>query len=371
MTQTATCGTDNLYACCQAGCTSVTATTSENYGACGYTDTFSCVNGLLTHAATNTCASSGTPSCAAAPGNAYTASVNLSLTCPASSGSTTTALSGSASCDGTGVCSITPVPETQVSGNFTARPHNRFYAVTSYGGPTTRLFTDQASAKVFDQNRLTDVAYTGTCNGGGSCTLVNTTQAAVTFNPATPMVTTTGCADGSTKCTASASDPGWYYEFGDLCPLASCPTNPPWTDEKTGAPGNLVLGCVTWNGFRPYGVSLSTDPCSGSQGAPTVYDYSADYVTGAPSAACNGDQNTNQYFIASQRSVTAAPGGATVRVDVNQNGQINYSVLQLDSGSAPSSESSGTRSTAGAPIYWLEVPRQLHNCRHVDPSSCQ
>ena len=101
-----------------------------------------------------------------------------------------------------------------------------------------------------------------------------------------------------------------------------------------------------------------------------MYDYSVNYVTGAPSYYCSGYASGGQTYFASQRSVTASPGGATVRVDINAQGQINYSSLQLDSGSPPSSQSAGTRSASGTQLYWLQVPQQLHSCRHVDPSSC-
>ena len=363
MQQTPACGTDNLLACVQAGCTNISATSIENYGSCNHTDTFSALNGLLTHTDSNSCSTSGA-TCAA--GANYTGSVNVSFTCP---GSSTTAVSGSSSCDVNGLCSVVPVPTTQLSGTFSARTHNRFYGFASYGGATTRTISSQASAKVFDQNRLTDVSYASACNGG-ACSLVNTTQAQVSYNTTNPQLITTTCADSSSKCTANSSDPGWYYEFGDLCPLQTCPVAPPWTDEKTGTGANIALGCVSWDGFRPYGVNLSADPCSGSQGAPTVYDYSVNYITGQPSAYCNGTAANGVAYIASQRSVTAAPAGATVRVDVNNKGQENVSLLQTDSGSPTSSKSVGTRSTAGAPIYWLQVPQQLHQCRHVDPTNC-
>jgi type IV pilus assembly protein PilY1 len=359
------CGTDNLFGCCQAGCSSVTATTSENDGSCSHSDTFSCVNGLLTHSEANSCPASG--AACADSGNPYLRNVNLSWTC---TGAGTVTASGSASFDGSGLGSVSPVGQvTTRSASFAAPTHNRFYGIVAYGGATTKTFSDQASAKVFDQNRSTDVSYSGTCSGL-SCTLVNTTQANVTYNTATLAIGSTTCKDASTKCTATTTDPGWFYEYGDVCPLDSCASPTPWADEKTGAGANVILGCVDWGGFRPYGVATSSDPCSGNQGVPTVYDYSTNYITGAPSYYCSGATSGGQTYIAQQRSVTAAPGGSTVRVDINAQGQISYSSLQLDSGSPPSSQSAGTRSVGGAQMYWLQVPQQLHSCRHVDPGTC-
>lgn len=379
MRQTATCGTDNLLGCCQAGCSTVTATTTENDGSCSHSDTFSCVNGLLTHTDTNSCPASGT-TCAGSPAGTYTRNVALSWTCPSYG---PVSVTGSASFDGSGLGAVTPVgasffparPTDRAPAAWAAMTHNRFYGIKSYGGPAQKTFSDLASAKVFDRNRYTDVDYSGTC-AGGSCSLIDTTQANVTFDINTPANLTTTCADGSSKCTATTDDPGWFYEFGDRCPLESCNTPPPWTDEKTGSGANVILGCVDWGGFRPFGATSTdsggtvTDPCSGNQGAPTVYDYSVNYISGAPSFSCSGFSSAGQLYAAAQRSVTAAPGGATVRVDINAQGQINYSSLQLDSGSPPSSQSAGTSSVMGTKLYWLQVPQQLHNCRHVNPASC-
>jgi type IV pilus assembly protein PilY1 len=377
MLQTASCSTDDLLGCCRAGCTSVTATSTESYGACGHSDTFTCSNGLLTHTGTNSC--TGTATCAASPGNYYTDDVSITWTCP---GASTVTATGKAKCDVGGVCTITPVPTTQIAGTFRSPVHQRFYGVVSFGGTPTKTFgitnpydatTDKAAAKTFDQNRVTDVTYSGTCDGtkAGSCTLVNTSAAVVSFNPDTPQLVTTTCAGTVTKCTADESDPGWFYEYGDYCPLETCSGSSTWTDEKTGRGADIVQSCASWAGFRPVGQTTATNPCEGDQGVSTVYDYAADYITGAPRGTCYGDTNAaGRAFIASAPSVTAAPGGGTVRVDMGQ-GQVSYSVLNLDSGSTPTTISSGKRSLNGTSFYWLEVPKQLHQCRHVNPANCK
>jgi type IV pilus assembly protein PilY1 len=73
------------------------------------------------------------------------------------------------------------------------------------------------------------------------------------------------------------------------------------------------------------------------------------------------------------QATSAPPTTSTVRVVVNAKGQVEYSALQLNPGAGPATKSVGTRSQVSEPVYWLEVPRDLHNCRH-DParslSSC-
>jgi type IV pilus assembly protein PilY1 len=372
MQQTAACGTDNLLSCCQMGCSNVTATSTENYGSCSHSDTFSCVNGLLTHSATNTCGASGA-TCAAAPTNVYAGSVSVSMTCP---GASTATASGSSSCDGSGLCTVASIGPVSVSTVASLSPtHNRFYGIQSYGVAPAKMFSDQNTATTFDRNRFTDVTYSGTC-AGSSCSLINVTPASSTFNTTTTQVTNTTCAVG-TKCTASSTDPGWYYEYGDYCPLSACATAPPWTDEKTAAGASVVAGCIYFEGFRPVGVSTSTDPCSGAQGVPTVYDYGTDPLSGSPSFACNGDSDTSGALsIASSRSVTAAPSAPIVMVDVstgqNGAGKVSYSSAHIgDSGSTTSKQTASTASAGGSRLYWLPVPQQLHSCRHVDPTSCK
>ena len=59
-----------------------------------------------------------------------------------------------------------------------------------------------------------------------------------------------------------------------------------------------------------------------------------------------------------------------VRMGVSRSGQVYYSTLQMDPGGAPATNSLGQRDLA-APLYWLEVSRDAHNCRHVSSANCQ
>jgi hypothetical protein len=59
-----------------------------------------------------------------------------------------------------------------------------------------------------------------------------------------------------------------------------------------------------------------------------------------------------------------------VRMGVSESGRVYYSTLQLDPGSPPSTTGLGSRDLASQ-LYWLEVPRDVHDCRHVAGANCE
>jgi hypothetical protein len=77
------------------------------------------------------------------------------------------------------------------------------------------------------------------------------------------------------------------------------------------------------------------------------------------------------YYAASQRNAVAAPQNASVRFVMNQRGQINTSLLKIETGSPAQKQSLNTRNSLAEPLYWLEVPQVTHTCRHVDPTTCK
>ncbi len=368
MQQGTACGPDNLLSCCQSGC-AVSSTTTDNMGACSVTNTFECTSaGVMTQTPTTSSSSTcGTAAVCTAP----TKTVSLNLNC--GSGRTSSA-TGTITCNGDGVCAtFSPVGTGKdLTPTSTSVSPNRFYGIWSYGGIGTKVFTDQASARVFDANRFTDTTYSGTCNGtrGNSCSLVETTAARATFvsDPRMPTITCAGGTVGSV-CTAQSTDPGWFFEYGKACPSREACADSTWTDEKTGSGSSVVLGCAVWSGLRPYGKSSGGDPCT-DLATPITYGYLSDYVSGAPSATCGYVDGTTLYR-ATQRSTTAPPSSPLVRVTVNAAGKVSYSTLQLDSGAPPANKQIGTRNDLFEPVYWLEVPRDLHNCRHTATGACE
>jgi hypothetical protein len=370
MDSTATCSTDNLMGCCRVGCSTVTSSTNYDFGACSDRASFACQNGtyqLPRIDLASTCGAAAT--CAAPPGNKFTAAVNVSMSCP---GNVPKAVSGQVTCDANGVCTSTPVGLVEVgSSSFTAPPRNRFFGIWSYGRDTAKMFDSQATAQAFDRNRFTDGTYSGTCTGpsGGTCTLLDTTLAGTTLSFTTGQVTN-ACPGGVARCVANVDDPGWMFEYGDSCPLQSCTPPPPWNDEKTGSSANVILGCTSWAGFRPVGGSTSTDPCSGTLGVPVSYGYLSHYVSGTPTPNCGYVSSGGGVYRAGQRSTTAPPSGGMVRVTISPDGKIAYSTLSFDAGAPPGSKQLQVRTEIGEPVYWLEVSRSLHNCRHANAGSC-
>jgi type IV pilus assembly protein PilY1 len=368
MQQGAACGPDNLLACCQAGCTLVESKTTKNWGACDSVSTFTCDGGMLRRTTSATTACSAEPVCAPSS-SLYEERVTLKWQCPGAG--TITDSTAWIRCDGSGLCTdFKPIGTKEITGTFNDPPRNRFYGIWAYGKDPKKTFKTQAEAKAFDDNRFTDVAYTG-CSGpaGGTCKLVETTNAKVTYSGTDLLAASTTCEGGGT-CTATASDAGWFYEYGRQCPLGRCVEAPPWKDEKTGSGATVVLGCTAWGGFRPFGAATSTDPCSGELGRPATYGYVADHVTGTPGKNC-GYPGGGVVARATPRSTTAPPTGSTVRITFNAGGAVSYSALQIDAGAPPTNTSMGVRTEMAEPVYWLEVPRQLHSCRHDVASSCK
>lgn len=353
------CGPDNLFGCCRAGCSSVSATTTDTYGTCSFTSGFSCTDGKMFHATPTapTSACAGSVAC-----TAFTAKVDLQFTCPG----VNTTLTAGASCDGSGICSsMTDIGVDNIGASFGAAcPKNRFYGVLSYGRYSEKTFTDRAGAQAFERSRYTDLAYTGTggacASTGGNCSLIDTTNAMTTVSGAWPT-----CSGGETRCWATADDPGWFYEYGGpVRACADCETSG-CRNEKTGSSASIVFGCTLWNGFQPVGSTGGTDPCSGTVGLPLVFGYASDYLSGTPTGNCGYNAPPDSVlYRAAQRNSVAPPSGGIFRVSVSAKGEVAYSSLQMDPGAPPSAITPGTRSDIAEPVYWLEVPRQLHDCRH-------
>ncbi len=366
MQQTPECGPDNMLGCCDGGCANAEVTLTENYGACSLTSHFKCASGKLQYDATTTNGScSGTFAC-----SSFSSAATLTRTCGAQAIPTVTA---SMSCDANGLCNATPLAKGQdlpASRLSALSTHNRFYGLWTYSAD--RAFNNTTGAKAYDASRFTDVPFTG-CTGpvGGKCQVIDTTHASVTFDSVSGL-RTISCGKGS-PCSATSSDPGWMYEYGDRCPTSSCTSTPPWLDEKTATTAEAAASCVIWNTFRPLG-SAQLDPCAAGSVTTTSFTYLADAVSGTPrepdgnGAAC-GFVTGNSVNRAQSRSNPEPPKEPVVVIDYNPvTHQVIQKVLQFDQGAQ---SMSSAPMDSNQPGYWLEVPRDLHSCRHVNNTTCE
>ena len=367
----AACGPANILSCCQAGC-NAEMFTKFNYGGANIVNHTMCSNGKLVQDRTSTSgAGSGSYTCGKLEAN-----VQLHLQCQAAGNPPD--IIAKLMCDADGNCSSkVDVKNTKpVNVDKLTAPawHNRFYGIYAYGG-TSRAFSDAAGAVKLDDNRFTDITYAGACSGAASCSLVDTTYA--TVGPSGAVT----CPAGVTRCSANGDDAGWFYEMGRTCPTGTCEDPLPWADEKTASGATVLAGCVDWNTFRPRGLlPPGTDPCSAGNatGAARNFTYLADFVSGTPSPTCGFEHtsggsctSSTQIVRARQRTTIAPPPDPTQLVAIGMDGEVKFLAAQIEPGGTPSTTALGGGHELVRPAYWLELNRELHVCRHVEPNVCR
>jgi len=373
LSQTLECSPDDIFGCCQAGCT-VSTSSQVNYGTCSSSGSFACAStGQMTSPAlTEGCGASGAAACTNGASGNFTASDSYTITCSTSAGTTAT---GTTTCSSAGLCTVSPVG----TGHNVAPPTTgscpdkaRFYGIWSYGGLaaqksfSTSPSADWSTAQTFDQNRFTDAAnYTGCAftagQVAGSCSLIETTQAQVNASGGL------SCASGAT-CQATVDDPGWFYTYN----TGPCPTQQACasgcTFEKTASGATVLNSCASWNSFLPLGSASSgssTDPCaSAGTATQTAVAYATNYVSGTASTNCNEGSSPTQIFAGLQESTIAPPAAPMVQLGVTSTGQVYYNTVQLNPGQPAANTSLGSRSLAST-LYWLPVSPASHNCRHA------
>jgi type IV pilus assembly protein PilY1 len=146
--------------------------------------------------------------------------------------------------------------------------------------------------------------------------------------------------------SAPANGNGWFVRFND------------WT-EKTSSAGLLLGGCTIWNTLTPN----TTQFVCGNPPPPPPKDnanlYQADAITGA--VACGTSTQSVRYVT---RTTIVPPVSPTPVVSVNaKTGQVTYSGVSIEPGNPPLQLTVGGGDILGT-INWLEVPREVHNCRH-------
>jgi type IV pilus assembly protein PilY1 len=57
-------------------------------------------------------------------------------------------------------------------------------------------------------------------------------------------------------------------------------------------------------------------------------------------------------------------------ISISKTGEVRYGIAVTEPGAAPVEESIKTKQDLTSDIYWLEVPRSSHICRHVNTDAC-
>ena len=246
------------------------------------------------------------------------AQLDTSITC----GSTSAQYSAQAYCDWSpgvdgGVdCETTSGRPTGTSVDYSpnSMEYTRFYAVRLFD--TVRAqFNSQAGATAYDSAALTD----------------------------------TNLIDAS-KTTAAATGNGWYLAHANS------------TDERTASSAFLNDGCVLWSTLKPNpSVTLA---CGGTLPLDTAYTYQADATGGG--IQC-GSAGGTTYLASSRftaRSTYVAPQQPALVLSINMiTGQVAYGGVLIEPGAGPLSSTTGVNDMLGT-VHWLEVPPDVHDCRH-------
>lgn len=205
----------------------------------------------------------------------------------------------------------------------TGQSKSRYYGLWIYGGKAARSFDPSVPASVtaFDNNRLRD--------GNLKAIPLSST------NPA--------------DFAATTSD-GWYLDYAGY-------------PERTASGSGVVASCTLWNTLE---ATATTTTCS-SAGNNKARLYQANFVTGAPD--CAAGFNATRSI---ESDAIATPPEPSVVVEISKNGEISIPVQ-----STPVGASQVNRTAVGLSrdnlqlIYSLDVPPELHECRHVDASKCE
>ncbi|WNG24010.1 hypothetical protein F0U62_08230 [Cystobacter fuscus] len=236
---------------------------------------------------------------------------------------------------------------------------NRYFGFHSYGG-NKRIFEKETQAVAFDALRVTDKPNV-TC-GGMSCSLVDVTipESYINKKPAVNGVEQRYISnDNLAKLKAIApgpESPGWFIRY----------TNS--KSERTASGSTVLAGVVFWSSFAPV-TEAGTDVCSLSGMNDRSYSWQADAITGMPDQA-QGFKTEDGWVFSRETKTAAPPGEPTPVIAISATGGIRYQVALSAAGSAPTTETLSSRKNTTPDISWMEVPRNLHECRHENSEAC-
>jgi len=370
------CGPDDLLACVRLKC-DVKATYASNVNGVQRTSVIEYVNGSLK---TNNESWNGTsePACVASSMDL----TELSISCPDATtlgtGSYTLAATNTQSnCEKAG--GLWSCKQSQLStgsrSNVTlssddkkAMPNHRYFGYHSYGGGL-RKFRDSAGAVTFDKMRVTDTPgfNCGTDTQGKPlpCALVDVTvpeASYATFTTSTgKQVKYVPTGKMNTLARGTTEGPGWFLQYNNL-------------QERTAAGSTVIAGVVAWPTFAPASAG-GVSACSLSGSGDITNLWQADAITGLPDQSegyrmYNDKGELIGYSSYKSRPTSTPPGDPGAVVSVGPGGRKYGWMTPPGPGEEPSIEANRSEKNVTPDIYWLEVPRNLHVCRHENSALC-
>ncbi|MGI5862068.1 MAG: hypothetical protein ACOX6T_08415 [Myxococcales bacterium] len=365
--ETSACGLDNLLACTRLGCT-VKIDTKIKVDGYELTQSIHYDNGTVKNSRAKPKEKKPSDTCSAAEMSI----AKLDVHCNAGHGDTVEnnwfekqsqsvtmscdVKSGTWSCDMSSAWDIHDHGELDVSEDGLAKlPHNRYYGFFSYGGEE-RVFSDKTSALAFDDLRLTDRStYTPSepCTAE-TCILTDVTIPESDFETTTIDGKTVRYVPAAKLKRANPLGPGWFIEYANL-------------DEKTAAGSSILVGTVFWPTLVP--PEGEQEACGPALTGDVGRSWQADYLTGAPDTA-ESFKIPEGFIQAKSRAVVAPPPEPASVISLSKTGAVSYGIIVTDPGAPPVAETLRTQRDLTSEIYWLEVPRNLHECRHVNKNAC-
>lgn len=305
------CGPNNIIGCVRRGCRVTVSQTAQDVGPVYSRGTWA-INGT-TYTQTFTSDAAGIGS---ACGDPASSRFTLTINC-----GTAISYSYGADCDfmsSVECATDVPKPENKRVDTTASTQNARFYAVSLFGAGHRAIFTTASQAAAYDAAALTD------------SDLVDVED------EDTPL--------------ANATSHGFHVPYAEAA-------------ERTASGTGLLAGCVIWNTLE---ASVSDSTCAGA-GGDTARLYRAHYVTGSTQCGNLPAEELPPRYV--ERTSIVPPPPPTPVVALNATtGEVRYSMISIEPGAEPSQLSVGAGDLTGL-IYWLEVPRQDHECRHE--GNCQ
>ncbi len=370
------CGPDDLLACARLKC-DVKAVYASNVNGVQRTSVIEYVNGSLK---TNNESWSGTAEsvCMASSMDL----TELSISCPDATalgtGSYTLAATNTQSnCEKAG--GLWSCKQSQLSTGSRSNlaltddekktvPSHRYFGYHSYGG-SLRRFRTSAGALTFDKMRVTDTPgfNCGTDTQGKPlpCGLVDVTvpeASYATFTTSTgQQVKYVPTGKMNTLARGTTEGPGWFVQYNNL-------------QERTAAGSTIIAGVVAWPTFAP-ALAGGVAACSLSGSGDLTNLWQADAITGLPDQSegyrmYNDNGELIGYSSYKSKPTNTPPGDPGSVVSVGPGGRKYGWMTPPGPGEEPSIEANRTESNDVPDIYWLEVPRNLHVCRHENSALC-